>query len=159
MIRKDTFRLKKNGETYRDCFCKDFTKIENYSQAVLDTTQTWDCHHRLETHYLKNGKWISRDKELTAEQLIEDGKYFDVPPEELIFLTRTEHNAIHDKGMNRKDQSKKILCVETGEIFESISDASRKTGVDFRLISAVCLGKRKTTGGYHWAYAPTEIED
>lgn len=30
-------------------YCKDdISKIENYYNAVTDTEQVWDCHHRLE---------------------------------------------------------------------------------------------------------------
>lgn len=48
--------------------------------------------------------------------------------------------------------SKKIICVETQKIFESISEAERKTGILHSHISQVCNGIRKTTGGYHWDY-------
>lgn len=154
MINKQMFRLKKDGEPYARCFCKDFTKIENYSKAVLDTTQTWDCHHRRETHYLKNGIWIRRNEDLPKQQLIEDDVYYNVPPEELIFLTQAEHKTLHykDKLINRKDLSKKVLCVETCKVFDSIIDVYRQTGINSSHISAVCLGHRKTAGGFHWKY-------
>lgn len=100
-------------------FCQDFTKIENYSQAVLDTSQTWDCHHRLETHYLQNGKWIERKKHLTREQLIAEGTYYDVPPSDLIFLTRSEHMKVHhyNKGLKLSDETKeKISIAKKGQI-------------------------------------------
>lgn len=46
----------------------------------------------------------------------------------------------------------KVLCVETGEIFNSQSEAGRKTGVSQGLISAVVHKKKwhKTAGGFHW---------
>ena len=48
--------------------------------------------------------------------------------------------------------SKKILCVETGEIFNSLSEASEQLGVNISNISSCCTGKRKTTGKLHWQY-------
>ena len=51
---------------------------------------------------------------------------------------------------NRKDQSTPVLCVETGEVYPSISEAGRQTSIDFRNISACFNGKRKTAGGFHW---------
>lgn len=85
-------------------YCKDFTQIENYSLAVLDSTQIWECHHRLETHYLKNGKWVKREEEISPEKLKEDNLYFDRPANELIFLTRKERvessNAKHLDSSN-----------------------------------------------------------
>lgn len=50
--------------------------------------------------------------------------------------------------------SKKVLCVETGVIYESIREAERITGIHNTNISACCLGKNrhKTSGGYHWKH-------
>ena len=56
-----------------------------------------------------------------------------------------------DNGGSEK-QRKKVLCVETGVIYESIKEASRQTGIDNSGISKVCRGVRKTAGGYHWQY-------
>lgn len=160
MISKKHFRLKKNGEPNCECFCIDFTKIENYSKAALDSTQVWECHHRLETHYKKGGKWVRRDEDLTPEQLKAEGMYYDVSPEELIFLTHEEHfnpKLWHKKPEGAGTQPKKVLCVETGKIFESISEAERETGIPNTHISSVCNRKKshKTAGGFHWQYYTT----
>ena len=58
------------------------------------------------------------------------------------------------KGMfiNRKDMSKKVLCIETGEVFNSAQDAQRKTGIYQSNISLACNGKRQTAGGVHWRF-------
>jgi len=167
MICELHFRLKKNGEPNSKCFCRHPELIENYAAAMADTTQMWECHHRKEDTF-------------SLKELIERGEYFDVSPEELIFLTKTEHRkidshckriseahkgqklseetkrkigeALKGKNLNRKDLSKKVLCVETGEIFESMHEAERKTGVHLGNISLACNGKLKTAGGYHWTF-------
>jgi len=36
--------------------------------------------------------------------------------------------------------------------FESIKEAGRINGIDYKLIHAVCKGKQKTTYGYKWSY-------
>lgn len=47
----------------------------------------------------------------------------------------------------------KVICVETGEIFNSIKDAGRAYGTSHPFhISDVCRGKRRTCMGYHWQY-------
>lgn len=48
--------------------------------------------------------------------------------------------------------SKKVLCVETGEVYKSISEAGRQLDVSFKAISKALRGKSKTSGGYHWEY-------
>lgn len=48
----------------------------------------------------------------------------------------------------------KVKCVETGEVFNSIAEAGEKMNIKSHThIGAVCSGKRKTCGGYHWEYA------
>lgn len=50
--------------------------------------------------------------------------------------------------------SKKVICVETGIIYNSIREAERLTGICNTNISACCLGRyrHKTAGGYHWKH-------
>lgn len=52
----------------------------------------------------------------------------------------------------KNKQKKKVLCVETKIIYESIRDASRKTKITHSCISKCCLGKTKTCRGYHWEF-------
>jgi len=51
-----------------------------------------------------------------------------------------------------KGRAKKVKCLETNTIFDSAHEAGRQLDLNFRLISAVCNGKRNTTGGYHFIY-------
>lgn len=51
-----------------------------------------------------------------------------------------------------KSKYKKVLCVETGIVYESLKSAALATGTKDSNISRVCHGRRKTTGGYHWEY-------
>ncbi len=55
--------------------------------------------------------------------------------------------------------SKKTLCVETGIIYKSCSEAGRQLGISRKLISRVCVGKRKRAGGYHWKYVKGEVAE
>lgn len=53
---------------------------------------------------------------------------------------------------SKNPRAKKVICVETGEIFDCILDASNKTNTNKTSISYVCKGKRNIAGGYHWRY-------
>lgn len=46
---------------------------------------------------------------------------------------------------------RKIMCVETGEVFDSIKQAKERTRIT--TISHALRGYRPTAGGYHWRYA------
>lgn len=48
--------------------------------------------------------------------------------------------------------SKKVLCIETGIVYNSTRHAERMLGIKHENISSCCNGKYKQTGGYHWIY-------
>ena len=113
------------------CFCKDFTKIENYSKAILDTTQIWDCHHRLETH-LPDGTIRNVGETISYEKLVADGHYYNVSPEELIFMTKAEHSKLHrslednsfyEKRVNSRKANNEVWHSE--ETKKKISEANK----------------------------------
>ena len=77
-------------------------------------------------------------------------------------IRRKISNTMKEKRLNvgesnpmfgtRAVNAKKILCTNTNEVFNSIMEASKKLGLDFRLVSAVCRGKRQHTGGFNFKY-------
>ena len=48
--------------------------------------------------------------------------------------------------------TKRVECVETKIIYETINSASRELGINATSIINVCKGKQKIAGGYHWRY-------
>lgn len=46
----------------------------------------------------------------------------------------------------------KVKCIETGIIYNSITEASNKTGANKSYISMCCNGKGGTAKGYHWEF-------
>ena len=48
--------------------------------------------------------------------------------------------------------NKEVVCIDTGEVFSSIRQASRATGIDFSNIAKCCNGKLKSAGRLHWQY-------
>lgn len=50
-------------------------------------------------------------------------------------------------------RAKKVVCVETGEVFNTVTDAARYIGKTNTHLCACCKGKVQTCGGYHWRYA------
>ena len=77
-------------------FCKEFKNIENYLEAV-DSSEKWDCHHRLE------------ETGLSRKDLINNGMYYNRPTSELIFLTHEAHVSLHNKEKILSDETKKKM--------------------------------------------------
>lgn len=143
--------------------CESLSKIQNYTRAIKDTTQTWDCHHRAEI--LPCGTY-SRD------QLKATGIYYNRPASELIFLTRSQHISLHNtvrspmKGKHHSISAKRKMsdsaikhpvCQYTldgvlVETFESIKDAALKTGSCKQHISECCRNVRTKHNGFKWQY-------
>ena len=47
---------------------------------------------------------------------------------------------------------KRVLCIETGQEYNSVHEAELKTGIFHSTISKCCNGKGYTAGGYHWRF-------
>ena len=81
-----------NIDQFLRMYCTDYDKIENYDKAVADESQCWEIHHRLETHD-ENGN--ERQHEVSIKELKEKGLYIHRPPEEFIFMTKSDHMSLH----------------------------------------------------------------
>lgn len=86
----------KNAKSY--C-CEDISLIENYEQAVADTENIWECHHRGEI--LPCGTYRVSD-------LKKFGLYWKRPASELIFLRQDEHRKLHSVGKNNPNFGRKF---------------------------------------------------
>lgn len=47
---------------------------------------------------------------------------------------------------------KKVLCIETNTVYNSLYEAAINTGANACGISSACNGRYETSGGYHWKY-------
>lgn len=110
---------------------------------------------------IKNGKrYKFRIHRLVAEAFVPN-------PDNLLIINHKDEDKLNniasnlewcDRKYNQhydsaiKKISKPVLCVETGIIYCSMMDASRKTNIPIANIHKVCNGSRKTAGGYHWIY-------
>ena len=77
-------------------YCKDCENIENYDKALKDNFKGWEVHHR-------------KEAEFSRKELITLGMYYNVSSEELIFLTRAEHNKLHKKDKHHTDETRRKI--------------------------------------------------
>ena len=98
------------------CFCEDISKIENYELAKKDDFKGWFRHHRLETHTSEGER---RLVDISMEELKALGMYYHRPPEELIYLTKSEHQKLHRKGRPGPNRGKHFSEDHRRKISES----------------------------------------
>lgn len=73
------------------------------------------------------------------------------------------HNSLQNlewctaKYNSQYSNDKKVLCVETGVIYNSITKAAEAVKGNKGNICKACNGKFKTSAGYHWNYIGDEI--
>ena len=72
-------------------------------------------------------------------------------PEQRAILSAIKKAVGKWKG-SKNYRARKIICIETNIIYNTIREAYIYTGISERNISAVCRKKHKTAGGYHWEY-------
>lgn len=69
-----------------------------------------------------------------------------------------KYNIKHSVMMLKRGYSgKRVLCVETGDVFKNSVDVEKKTKVKAASVRMVLCGKHKTCNGYHWEYTDKEI--
>ena len=106
-------------------YCKDYTKIENYAEAVKSPLK-YDLHHRLEISEMQS-----------ASDLIFLHLYYHRPPDELVFLEHGEHMRLHNANISEETRQKisdankgKHLSAETrqrmSEAKKNMSEETKK---------------------------------
>ena len=100
-------------------YCSEYTKIENYEEAVKSPLK-YDLHHRRE---------ISENK--SRKDLIAENLYYNRPPEELVFLEHGEHIRLHQEGKNLSAETRQRMSEAhkgknlSAETRQKISDAHK----------------------------------
>lgn len=87
--------------------CEDISLIENYDEAINDKTQIWHCHHKAEV--LPCGRFSIND-------LKKFNLYYNRPANELIFLTKAQHNHIHKAYKNGRKNPNAVKAMRLSRL-------------------------------------------
>ena len=93
--------------------CEDISKIENYELAKRDDFKGWVIHHRLEL--VETGAVVDS----TKQDLKARGIYYNRPAEELVYLTRSEHQKLHRTGKPGPNRGKHFSEEHKRKLLES----------------------------------------
>ena len=146
---------------------------ENFSAAILKVCESQEKLNCWERHFIKSrgtrwpngynntdggeGGW-----ERTSESVVKmsrSGMKHSNESKDLIAQSLTgkpgrpltEEEKAHLSAVI--PNKRKVICVETGIIYDSITEAARHNNISLQSIHRVCQNKRKTTGGFHWKFA------
>ena len=110
----------------------------------------------------KNFKSESTPKEVIEEVIEESVK---TPPEPINEVTEVSDEEVvvkEDKlkeleelikeEENKPDEEKKVICLDTLDVYENVRDAESKTSAKASAIKRNCNGNSKRAGGLRWMY-------
>lgn len=69
-----------------------------------------------------------------------------------------QYNNFTIPKIKRGIQGKKVRCIETNTIYNSLAEAGKDMKLHSSAICQCCKGTKKTAGGYHWEYCTKEGE-
>lgn len=146
------YEISDTGEvknTKRNKIVKPRITIWGYSQYGLmkKHKRYWRTAHRLVAQ-----AFIPKPKNKREVNHI-DGNKLNNNVKNLEWTTRRENikHAIR-MGLQQSSTCKRILCVETGEVFNSAAEAARKYKKARDTIARAANGTNITSAGYHWKY-------
>ena len=103
--------------------------------------------HKGQSGWLK-GKTLSEETKNKISQSLKEWNKNNISPNKGRKYKKSEHAIIRTS----QGHYKKVICIETQEIFKSLQFASKAKNIDNSSLSKVCRGKRQTAGGFHWRY-------
>lgn len=166
-----------NGKAY--AVCKHFANAikkygwHNFTHYILEDNLTLDQANELEQIYIERYKTLDREygyniqpgghcvpsmrgkhhSEETKRKMREKALGRVIPEEQ-----KKHHSEVMKGKMvgAKNHKSTAVICLNTGEVFETQRAAAEAKGVLQSKISLCCQGKSSHTHGYKWEYANKE---
>lgn len=111
--------------------------------VILTAREHFLAHYLLTKIYPNNMKIIDAFRMMGVVNIIEQKRYIN---------SRLYESK---KKLFSEARSKKVLCIETGEVFPSATYVEKNITTGIR---DVIYGRQITAGGYHWRYLDEELK-
>ena len=132
----------------RKKFLNPFSNASSYPQVALylnGKKKTYFVHRLIAETFLDNP-----DNKPHVHHI--DGNRLNASLSNLQWVTQEENNndEIHKARCNTR--SRKVLCVETNTIYNSLTEAAKTNNCSVGNICHCCQIESRTIAGYHWKY-------
>jgi len=126
----------------KDKILKPSKRPDNYYVVWLTKDERKEIHN---LHRLIAEVFIHNDDPINKNDVDhKDGNSLNNRVENLRWTTRKEN--LNNRKRKRQGGSKKIICITTGEIFNTLKEAGEKYDLAYYNISSCCKGYSKTCG-------------
>ncbi|MGG3233248.1 NUMOD3 domain-containing DNA-binding protein [Priestia flexa] len=164
--RMKILRLENSYIIKYDSFVNGYNKSEGFEGSTLTVRSEkwykimsermkgntyWLGRKQSEEHIAKRTR-VHKGKVLTNEtrKKISEARMGKYKGEENPFYGKTHTD--ETKKTIAKKLGKRIRCVDTGEVFQSVSECAKVMNLDRRNIQKVCVGKSKTSKGFRFEF-------
>lgn len=139
---------------YKEGKAKNFLVHRLVAEAYIDNPMNFkEVNHidlNKKNNHVKNLEWVDGSKNVQHAVKNIEGRKEHI--QETMSEVGKKYNHI---GVEASKKPVAQINRDTGQviaIYESAREASRKTGSNYKNISQVCNGKRKTHNGYRWSF-------
>lgn len=143
---------------------KNLTK-EEAEEKEIELIKKYNSNNRIYGYNIENGGHINCVSNKTKKQIsktMKEKRVYEKNPNafkknQKPWITGKNHTKetikkIKDKRAKQILETNKVICIETGEIFNSAKECENKYSFNAKNIRRVCSGQRKTAHNYHWEY-------
>ena len=128
-------------------------------KAVMNTIENPAVKDDVEESLIQSTSLLSDDVEEVIEETV---KTLPEQTDEVIEVSDVEVVVEEDKSKeleeilkeeeNKSDEEKKVICLDTLDVYENAKDAESKTPAKASAITRNCNGNSKRAGGLRWMY-------
>ena len=135
-------------------------------KAVMDTIESSairEVEDDVEESLIQSTSLLSDDIEEVIEETVKTplepiDEVIEVSDEEVVVKDIVEEDKskelekILKEEENKSDEEKKVICLDTLDVYENAKDAESKTSAKASAITRNCNGNSKRAGGLRWMY-------